>query len=183
MHQYFVINNLCIFSATNVTMEKASRLNDRENGSSQQPLGLAMTASERLALPLVDNEKLNLSTNSLCQPDVIRHCPYESQDTPLQFTEETPTTRLTPTSLEDKPLQFTRVHRVTYHMKEVYSAAMTSVARQDACRWSDGEEEMEVVEPAASLQPATSHWEHSPPPCGTTNPLGIDYESSSSSSS
>ncbi|KAI0242447.1 hypothetical protein LSAT2_013348 [Lamellibrachia satsuma] len=90
------------------------------------------------------------------------------QNKPLQFIGQTPTD-------QDKPLQFTQLHRVTCHMKEVYSAAMSS--RQDASQQSEEDEDMEIVEPSAF------EGEQSLLPNGRvgTNPLGIDYESSSSS--
>ena len=143
-----------------------------------------MTASERLILPLVDSEEKRSSTKRHCQPDVFWNCLPESQNRPLEFIGQTNTDQdkplqfigQTPTD-QDKPLQFTQLHRVTCHMKEVYSAAMSS--RQDASQQSEEDEDMEIVEPSVF------EGEQSLLPNGRvgTNPLGIDYESSSSSSS
>ena len=90
----------------------------------------------------------------------------ESQDKPLEFASETSTCS------QDEPLQFTQFHQVAFHVKGVYSAAKASISKEDANQLRCEDEDMEIGD--RSLVPSVRTG---------TNPLGIDYESSSSSSS
>ena len=138
----------------------------QQNGSCPRESASDVPASERLVLPLVDNEKTNLCSKRQCQLAAVWSCTPQSQDKPLEFAGETSTCS------QDEPLQFTKFHQVAFHVKGVYSAAKTSIiANEDASQLRCEDEDMDVGD--RSLLPGGR---------AGMNPLGIDYASSSSSS-